>query len=281
LAFKRALKSAADTGKLLGEVYGLVLGQANSDMQALTSKSDGWLVKLYRQNRGSVDDIMAEVAARLESLPEFPEYEDPRIAIAAADAFDKAYGGAVAQIDAEVYLLEATQAAVEVALMEAALGPMGGAAALRAALSRLRNIPIFIPGTVGSVGGFYRIAAATTRTIVKPSARRLAAAMKRAGIFRPNNTVPHHIVAHGAKSAKETVKILERFGIGVDDAANGVYLPPTEELAKKMGSTAHNTLHTHKYYEKVYEELRHLTSSEQVERQLQSIAKRLMDGVFM
>ena len=57
------------------------------------------------------------------------------------------------------------------------------------------------------------------------SARLLGRNMKLAGMIRLPGEFAHHIVAHGADKAERALAILQRFGIGVDDAVNGVLDP--------------------------------------------------------
>ena len=62
-------------------------------------------------------------------------------------------------------------------------------------------------------------------TVLKASSRRLARNMAKEGIERAPGYVTHHIVAGGSRFAQRTRAILRGFGIGIDDAANGVFLP--------------------------------------------------------
>jgi hypothetical protein len=60
-----------------------------------------------------------------------------------------------------------------------------------------------------------------------PSSRVLGRALEAAGHFRPPSSAAHHIVAGTAKIAADARAALRRFGIALDDAVNGVFLPAT------------------------------------------------------
>jgi hypothetical protein len=55
---------------------------------------------------------------------------------------------------------------------------------------------------------------------MKPTSKALGRALQRAGHNRPGNTAAHHIVAKKADAADPARKVLEKFGIWLDDAAN-------------------------------------------------------------
>ena len=80
----------------------------------------------------------------------------------------------------------------------------------------------------------------------------------------------HHIVAKLAPEADSARVILQRFGIDIHDAVNGVFLRKVE----------HQHLHNKKYYEAVNTALASAKSKSEVEQILQSIAQRLKSGTF-
>jgi hypothetical protein len=102
------------------------------------------------------------------------------------------------------------------------------------------------------------------------SSQALMRALVRLGITRVAETDTHHIVAGGAQRADPARKVLERFGISLDDPANGVFLPETQ----------HDHLHTTAYYEGINRELEAATSRSDAEQILRSIARRLAEGSF-
>ena len=90
---------------------------------------------------------------------------------------------------------------------------------------------------------------------IAPSSRALGQALEAAGHIRPPSSAAHHIVAGGAEAAAPARAVLERFGIGINDAANGVFLPATRAAPNAAGAAVHSTLHTRAYYQAVNESL--------------------------
>lgn len=110
------------------------------------------------------------------------------------------------------------------------------------------------------------------------SSRELSKALEAAGHSRPVGTAAHHIVAVHAKSAAEARKILRRFGIGINDAANGVFLPRSRLAVNPGGSTVHSSVHTKNYYAFVNRSLKSVRSRAEVEGKLKQIRQMLLNG---
>lgn len=111
--------------------------------------------------------------------------------------------------------------------------------------------------------------------------KRLARNIERAtGIARPDGYATHHIVAGGAKRAKPAQQVLERYGIHIDDAANGVYLPNSIEAARVSGAAYHRGLHSNAYYDKVNLIMEQSTTKEEAISRLADIAADLVQGTF-
>ena len=110
------------------------------------------------------------------------------------------------------------------------------------------------------------------------SSRELADNMGKAGIPRSTDTAAHHIVAENERRAEEARRILNRFGVGINSADNGVYLPDKPE------STApgiyHRGLHTNTYYNEVNDRLRGAASRNEVLEALEDIRTELLNGTF-
>ena len=99
---------------------------------------------------------------------------------------------------------------------------------------------------------------------------KLAKNLIKEGFKRGEKQAAHHIVAGGSRFAKNTRVILAKFGIGINDAINGVFL----DVSKHAG------LHTKAYYQKVESLLRNAKSKEDAIQILKDISKALMDGTF-
>uniref|UniRef100_UPI0009DC16A9 RHS repeat-associated core domain-containing protein n=1 Tax=Chitinilyticum litopenaei TaxID=1121276 RepID=UPI0009DC16A9 len=79
--------------------------------------------------------------------------------------------------------------------------------------------------------------------------------MEKAGIPRPKNTTPHHIAGDTGQAAQPGLAILKKHGIGVDDAANGVFLPNRGNTDLSTPGILHNGRHPNKYIEAVNKRL--------------------------
>jgi RHS repeat-associated protein len=111
-------------------------------------------------------------------------------------------------------------------------------------------ISVLGPGSKMKAGGFI---AGTIMMASGPSSRALGLAMVRSGIERPAGAVTHHIVAGRAADAARAREVLAKYGIGINDAANGAFLEPAK----------HARLHTKAYYRHVNEQLIGVQSREE------------------
>jgi hypothetical protein len=106
----------------------------------------------------------------------------------------------------------------------------------------------------------------------KSSSSALGRNMERAGMTRPPGTAAHHMVAgrRNLPAVHRSRAILQKFGIGINDAENGVFLP----------LKTHYQIHTNAYYEAVEAELKLATTREEVIDVLAGIRYTLMNGGF-
>ena len=112
----------------------------------------------------------------------------------------------------------------------------------------------------------------------QPNSKKLRDNMIKDGVEVPDYpNAAHHIIAGSSQKAEEARKILEKYGIDINDAENGVFLP-TEEGSSE--SAYHPKLHTNEYYSKVNEMLSQATSKEDVLDILDDIREQLLDGIF-
>ena len=91
-------------------------------------------------------------------------------------------------------------------------------------------------------------------------------------------TAAHHIVAGVAPAAQTARDILDHFGIDINSAANGVFLPASSKSPNPTGAAVHSTLHTGEYYTTVNNMLSQATSAEDAIAILQAIASDLKSG---
>jgi hypothetical protein len=113
---------------------------------------------------------------------------------------------------------------------------------------------------------------------VRASSKALGRAMEAAGVLRPVASAAHHIVAGTAPAAERARAVLERFGIGINDAVNGVFLPATRASPNAAGAAVHSMLHTDEYYQTVNQMLLGATTRAEAEAVLDAIRQALLSG---
>ena len=130
---------------------------------------------------------------------------------------------------------------------------------------------------VAAVGVAFGSIKAVTK-VEAASSKILGAALENDGFVRAVGDAAHHIVAGGARAATEARAILKNFGVDINDAANGVFLPATKALAETRDAVAHAAVHTKEYYDSVTTALLQATSKEQIIDTLSQIRARLLNG---
>lgn len=70
------------------------------------------------------------------------------------------------------------------------------------------------------------------------------------GTERPDNVCAHHVVASKDERAKESRDVIFKWGIGINDTDNGVYLPRFKNIPVPSMPNAplHGPIHTDRYY---------------------------------
>ncbi|GIF18117.1 RHS repeat-associated protein [Actinoplanes tereljensis] len=104
--------------------------------------------------------------------------------------------------------------------------------------------------------------------------------MVAAGITRPAQTEAHHIVASGAAGAKTAQTRLAHFGIDINDAANGVFLPANKSSANPTGASVHRVIHSPYYYNYVNDLLAKATNAAEATAALDMVRQQLKDGYW-
>jgi hypothetical protein len=107
--------------------------------------------------------------------------------------------------------------------------------------------------------------------------------MAKAGQNKPFGWAAHHIVpARDARfpSGEKCRKILEKFGLGLNEAENGVYLPTTLSDAVTSGSTIHGKVHNEAAYAKVFDAISPSVSKTDLIERLDGVRVKLRNGTF-
>jgi hypothetical protein len=118
---------------------------------------------------------------------------------------------------------------------------------------------------------------------------KLARNMKASGQDRPADAAPktvhaHHVVAATDPSADESRRMLFRWGIGINDVDNGVFLPAYKDtiVSSLPKASKHVLVHTDRYHVNVLARLTLAPSDSSPDGRLalRQIKQELIDGVF-
>lgn len=97
----------------------------------------------------------------------------------------------------------------------------------------------------------------------------------------------HHVVAKGAKRAKQAAEILFALGIDIDDPDNGVFMPKNTVSKQKgayQSAYIHNKVHTKPYYANVNFQVvtafENGADKEEMKKILKDIKEDLINGVY-
>ncbi len=300
LILRREREAAFMAAFRQARVIGLALTQAQADMLRVINNDDSWLKRLLTEDPGTLEQIQQRVANQLDSIEPPPEYNNTYLDTIALMGFRVGFEDGKFEVENKLFLIDVGVTLIEFAVLELATAGVGGVAAtaaragakaaqvatsaggkaLIAAMKRLENVPIFIPAATGGVGTYV-----TVGQIIKAArtsaSKKLADAMKTAGIKRPDGTDAHHIVAIGHRLAQESRDILAKFGVKLDQAENGVFLPSNLKSPNPKGAIVHATLaNKYAYYDKVNSYLRKAQSQKELLTRLHQIRKTLLDGTF-
>jgi hypothetical protein len=113
-----------------------------------------------------------------------------------------------------------------------------------------------------------------------PSSRVLGKLLELSGIQRPEGYEAHHIVAGFHERADPGRQILQKFGININDPANGVFLPATDKTINVNGEAIHRPLHTHEYMDAVNKALNEAKTKEEAIATLKRIGRALQAGGY-
>lgn len=126
--------------------------------------------------------------------------------------------------------------------------------------------------------------------LLKSNSQELAKNLENAGQNKPNHSAAHHIVPATMKGSKNAIKILDYYGIKVNDAENGVWLP--QKGLDKNGNPSsaigliHSGKHPNIYADKVdllisrtkVDPNNKIQSKANLEKTLDDIRKKLIDA---
>ncbi|MBK9262149.1 MAG: hypothetical protein IPM54_20390 [Polyangiaceae bacterium] len=158
-----AYQSAYDLANKNGKAY----AYAAAEMEELLNKDASWLKRAFTSDPGKLEEIQKRITDALNSIEELPEYSDPGLDSLAMAGYQLGFENGKFEVEAKLFAIDAGILILEVVALEIALGPLGGAKllasaatkgtkAMKAAFTRVGNIPIFIPGATNGLGGLVR-----------------------------------------------------------------------------------------------------------------------------
>ena len=274
-------KDARDGAKAIGKTVGRVLTVCDHIIEELAKQPDHMLAGQNTRQPEELEARFLICTRELDSLPAIPAYEDPWLAGAAALGFEEGYGEGANEVWRRLILIELGVAAVEVAVTAGiGLAKVVVTRGIRASLSVVRRMPIFIPGAMNGGGAFLKsLPRAAAKAVAKGSSRRLGNNLIKAGKTRLPGEFSHHIAAHGDPRAEKSVEILEGFGIHVDNEVNGIFLPGYESSPNPLKKVVHGNMHTDAYHNAVYRRLKAAKTRADAEEVLRKIALGLEKGI--
>ena len=98
------------------------------------------------------------------------------------------------------------------------------------------------------------------------------------GFKAPPNTAAHHMVAANDSRAIVARSVLQREGIDINEAVNGVFLPENLRVANPPNLT-HSTIHTNLYYETINTRLSNAAPGT-IRLELCKIREEILNGTF-
>ncbi|MFB9201104.1 polymorphic toxin-type HINT domain-containing protein [Nonomuraea spiralis] len=113
-----------------------------------------------------------------------------------------------------------------------------------------------------------------------PCSKTLGENLEKAGQKGQSGEAAHHIVAGTDKRADPARKILDRFGIDINDAANGVWLPGGSKKPNPGGAIPHSRVHTNSYYDSVNDALGMAQTKDEAMDILGQLRRELRDGLL-
>ncbi|NRQ32984.1 hypothetical protein HII36_14205 [Nonomuraea sp. NN258] len=144
------------------------------------------------------------------------------------------------------------------------------------AVKRVHNI------TVEHLQTYYVLADATPVLVHNsgPCSKTLGENLEKAGHRGGPGEAAHHIVAGKDLRAAPARKALDKFGIDINDAVNGVWLPGGSKKPNPGGSIPHSRVHTNTYYDSVNDALSMARSRSEAIEILAQLRRELRDGLL-
>jgi hypothetical protein len=138
--------------------------------------------------------------------------------------------------------------------------------------------------TVDNIHTYYVLSSSTAVLVhnsnCSSNAQILGANLVASGAVRPSETAAHHIVASASSKAASARAQLAKFGIDINDASNGVFLPRGSASVNPAGASVHSRIHTNDYYAYVNDMIGGARSANEVRDVLGHVRRQLESGYW-
>ncbi|WP_405618248.1 polymorphic toxin-type HINT domain-containing protein [Streptomyces sp. NBC_00076] len=138
--------------------------------------------------------------------------------------------------------------------------------------------------TVDDLHTYYVLAGATPVLVhnsnCSSNAKILGENLEASGVTRPAETAAHHIVASTSPKAAAARQQLARFGIDINDASNGVFLPRGSASVNPSGASVHSRIHTNDYYANVNNLIGGARNASEARDVLEHLRRQLQGGYW-
>jgi len=114
--------------------------------------------------------------------------------------------------------------------------------------------------------------------VFKSASEKLGDSLEASGYARPADTDAHHIVPVNAGKLDNIRAKLKSFGISIDDAPNGVFLPGVR--GSEAEGAYHRSLHSNDYYNQLQRDFQNVGSKNDAIDVLDRIRGQLLNGTY-
>lgn len=152
-----AKREASRVSEEIGKRFGRAMGDYQSSFNSVGVMDGKRRMQILRQYPLAFETLQIDLAQKLNAIPELPAYDDPEIAQAAVDGFERGYGAGMDEAKRQALAIDLAWAMAQSLCGNVACAvETAGIKALQLAVARLRAMPLFIPGTTNGVGFFLK-----------------------------------------------------------------------------------------------------------------------------
>jgi hypothetical protein len=154
---KAAKRDAARVSEDIGKRFGRAMGDYQSSFNSVGVMDAKRRMEILRKYPITFETLQIDLAQKLNAIPELPVYDDPEVAQAALEGFERGYGAGMDEAKRQALAIDLAWALAQSLCGNVACAvETAGIKALQLAVARLRAMPLFIPGATNGVGFFFK-----------------------------------------------------------------------------------------------------------------------------